>query len=1135
MSSIGGFDTFGASGALSILNSTGSSGGIFGALTGGATPSPSISALGVSNPLGSAGQTIQQITQNQSVQTQKNNIYKIISDRINAISTGQLKPSADWEKLGGYYAAQGRPFVISLSSKGQPVITPQDQMDASHYSVTQRNKLGDAVGKLLNMAPQVQANTNYDNLKSQWDSISVNLVDIKNHNMVPTTDWQQQAATILASNNPISFSLTPDGKVSVEDQTVSTFQDQDPAVRGVLMKASRIAGDAVSTDIAYNQYLAKGLDPPQAIQDKETQYSQMSWVQEASSYAAIGIPYTLGVDTSQIDTSINYVTKTEKTTYSNGLPNATNSFTINSNGTDGYGYPDTTTDAASPKPFAAGNSITTTIAGITDGAGSPISPIKYTNPVNVTSSAANALTVTDTVTGNTDNFAYDGAGTLTVTSTNKQGAQIGQNTYNATGLSAIASQPPTVSLVDGSGKAILTPGSGRPVSYSNAVTVNKIDQNNMTVTNSANGNVDTYSAQLDGSNNPVQDAKGNYLLSVTHTDSLGRTIGAPQTLAALSPGVNGLVSSTTNPMTIAANGAGTTTAISNQTILPMDKYSTAAGSNGNKLSNVITDGSGKTLGTYTNPVSLARDGAGNITVTDKLSGNVDTFVDNGDNTISVSHKDSAGDVVGTGSTVAGAGLNAIVAEPQTLSFTDGSGNAILATNGAPIPSYSNPVTFTDTSTSPDKSFKVTDNVSGYYDTYNYTDSTGTLSVGHFDKQGNQLYTQTANGVTGFAAKASPLTITDSSGGALTDTLGAAAPTYTSPVTVKDSGAGNFSITDSSTGYVDQYAYDSQANTLTITHSDNASNVLSTQSFTGLSGVGKPWTSMADANSSSWAVTSMPDGVTDSLGGTLTDTLGSAAPTYTNPVTVKDSGGGKFSVTDSVTGYVDQYAYDSTAQTLGVTRNDNAGNTLSTQSFTGVSGIAGLNIPAASLQPNAPTTWDVFNKTTLNSQLTSISSYSTSYDTSTFDMTNPATHVNTPAAYTSNTTFSYTSNNVTDPTLMRSALPNLQLSYVTSPKITVTPVTQLKMPASVEAATPPYDLSAHSMPKWQSDAMGYMKAGTPFMLDFDQQGNLVAKKLTGDNVVKFNNPQLGGSSYNPNAQTSQSTGLSGVALMLSTVA
>ena len=318
MSFIGGFDSFSSSGALSILNSMNGAGGLFSAINGSNTAaSPMISALGVSNTGISAGQTIQQLTQNQGIQTQKNSIYQSIADQVNAIATGQIQPSADWEKLGGYYAGTGTPFVISLDSKGQPAITSQDQMDASRYSVTQRSVLTNAITTLQNLQPQIQANANYDNLQNQWNSISVNLVDIKYNNMVATTDWQQEAATIMASNHPISFSLDTSGNVTVQDQTTSTFQDQAPSVRNVLVSASRIAADAVSTDMSYNQYLAQGASPQQAIQDKESQYSQYSWVQDASSYASMGIPYTLGVDPTQVDTSVNYLTKTEKTTYSN--------------------------------------------------------------------------------------------------------------------------------------------------------------------------------------------------------------------------------------------------------------------------------------------------------------------------------------------------------------------------------------------------------------------------------------------------------------------------------------------------------------------------------------------------------------------------------------------------------------------------------------------------------------------------------------------------------------------------------------------------------------------------------------------------------------------------------------------------
>ena len=1037
MSSIGGFDTFGGAGALSLLSSAGSSGGIFGALSGGSsTPSPTISALGVSNPLASAGQTIQQIIQNQGIQTQKNNIYKSIADNVNAVATGQMQPSTDWQKLGGYYAGIGTPFVITLDSKGQPAITSQDQMDVSRYSATQRNTLTEALTTLQNLAPEVKANSDYTNLQNQWNDISVNLVDIKNNNMVPTTDWQQQAATIMASNHPISFSLAADGTVTVQDQTTSTFEDQDPAVREGLIKASRIVGDAVSTDTSYNADLAQGITPPQALQDKESQYSQYSWVSDASSYASMGVPYTLGVDPTQIDTSVNYVTKTEKTTFSNGQPPTTTSYTVNQNGVDGFGFPDTTSDASNPQPFAAANRITTSIAGITDASGNPISPIKYTNPVNVVSTAANSLAVTDTVTGNTDKFAFDStAGSLTVTTTNKAGTQIGSASYTATGLSAVASEPPTTTLVDGSGKSILVGGSGLPVTYTGAVTVKNVDANTMTVTDSATGNVDTYSTQLDASGNPVKDAKGNYQISLTHADSLGRSIGSSQTFAASSPGVNALVSPNSNPITIAADGANTTTAISKTTVLPVDKFAAAIGGNGNKLTSSITDGSGNALATYTDPVSIAKDSTGTITVTNKASGTVDTYSDGGNGTISISHKDSAGDVIAATTTASGSGLNAVVAQTPTLSFTDGSGAAIKDDNGNPLPTYSNPVTFVDTSSGTDKSFKVTDAATGYVDTYSYSSATNSLTMSRVDKNGTQLLTQTASAVTGFAASTTPLSVgvTGSSGAAVLDASGAAPPSYTTPVSIKDTGNGSFSITNSSTGAVDLYAYDSAAQTLSITHNDSAGNTLSTQSFSGVAKLTPPWASMGSG------------------------------------------------------------------------------------------------------QSGAATTWDVFNKTTLHSTLASASSYSTSYDTSTFDLSNPATPVDTANAYSSTTSFSYANVDVGNPTLMQSALPNLKLNYVTTPKITVTAVTDVPMPTTLEPATPPYDLNSNSMPKWEADAMGFMKAGTPYMLDFDQQGNLVAKQLTGDNVVKFNNPQPGMAGYNPAAQSSSSSGLSGIALMLSTVA
>ena len=357
------------------------------------------------------------------------------------------------------------------------------------------------------------------------------------------------------------------------------------------------------------------------------------------------------------------------------------------------------------------------------------------------------------------------------------------------------------------------------------------------------------------------------------------------------------------------------------------------------------------------------------------------------------------------------------------------------------------------------------------------------------------------------------------------------------MTVADSGAGKFSVTDTSTGNVDLYNYDSAAQTLSIVHNDSTGTAIAPQQdFIGITGLKTPWVAQQAASPTNWNVTPNPVGLTDGGGGTLLDTNGVAAPNYTNPVTITNAGNGQFSVTDNTTGYVDQYSYDSVGQTLSITHNDNANNPLGTQNFTGITGIAGLGgISTASLPPSGPTTWDVFNKTTQHSTLTSSSSYATSYDTSNFDITNPATSVTIAGAYTSTTSFSYTNVNVNNPTLMQSALPNLKLNYVVTPKITVTSVTDVPMPTSLQSAQEPYDINTKTMEQWQKDAMGFMKAGTPFMINFDQQGHMVAQQLTGDNVVKFNNPTAGTGGYNPNAQTASYNPYSGVASLLSTIA
>jgi hypothetical protein len=93
---------------------------------------------------------------------------------------------------------------------------------------------------------------------------------------------------------------------------------------------------------------------------------------------------------------------------------------------------------------------------------------------------------------------------------------------------------------------------------------------------------------------------------------------------------------------------------------------------------------------------------------------------------------------------------------------------------------------------------------------------------------------------------------------------------------------------------------------------------------------------------------------------------------------------------------------------------------------------------------------------------------------------------------------------------------LEVDPVMTSSISVKPLTKLPIPDRI--ATPTYSQSELQNGKdpWLKDAADLIANGTAFMLDFDQTGNVVAKQLSAENVIRYNNPVTPLQSYSQSA-------------------
>jgi len=250
----------GGSGTVAgLLQQAGGGSGIFSALS--STPT---------NPVESA-QNTQAITQ------QKNNILTQAVTRLDYIASGQLKPSADWEKLGAYYAQTGQPYVLTLDSKGGIQVTGQADAsyDASRYTQAEQQKLSSALDDLNSMFAKQKANDDNAALVKKLKGAAVELDAMALGVVTPQSDWEVQAQLYQTTHTPFKLALDAKGNIIAQDQT------QNPDYTGLNAQQVGTLSKAINS---IKQDLIDGT------------YGTDSYQADAASYASLNRNFYLDLD-----------------------------------------------------------------------------------------------------------------------------------------------------------------------------------------------------------------------------------------------------------------------------------------------------------------------------------------------------------------------------------------------------------------------------------------------------------------------------------------------------------------------------------------------------------------------------------------------------------------------------------------------------------------------------------------------------------------------------------------------------------------------------------------------------------------------------------------------------------------------
>lgn len=190
---------------------------------------------------------IQSIIDSAGVQASRQQFFNNVAMRIEALRTGQIEPSEDWEKVAAYLSTKGQPFVVGVDAKGQVTVDAQADTDLGRFNEAEKTKLTNAFAELDEMARRIDANTKNQAWVDQLENVPAILDSMREWATPPDSGWQTDAMVLQKAGIPFKVVLSEKGELTVVDQTKSRFFDTPPAEQRVMFQAIDVVKNTLKT------------------------------------------------------------------------------------------------------------------------------------------------------------------------------------------------------------------------------------------------------------------------------------------------------------------------------------------------------------------------------------------------------------------------------------------------------------------------------------------------------------------------------------------------------------------------------------------------------------------------------------------------------------------------------------------------------------------------------------------------------------------------------------------------------------------------------------------------------------------------------------------------------------------------
>lgn len=254
----------------SLLGGMGGS-SLFSAISGGGSTGVLSGLLNAIS--GGDGLSTDQLLAKQQVDQKRNGILTEVANRLSYIQSGQLEPSADWEKVAAYSMETGQPMVAYLNDRGQVEAMPQSDSDLSRYNTMQQNQLYDAMDQIAEMSAKIRGNKENDKLLNKLEHANDYIQAFANGQLTPQDGWEMEATRLMTTKTPFTIALDNKGEIMIQDQVTADYGTMPIEQQKILRDAATQLRTALQTET----------------------YTKL-WQADAKTYAENNISFHLEVD-----------------------------------------------------------------------------------------------------------------------------------------------------------------------------------------------------------------------------------------------------------------------------------------------------------------------------------------------------------------------------------------------------------------------------------------------------------------------------------------------------------------------------------------------------------------------------------------------------------------------------------------------------------------------------------------------------------------------------------------------------------------------------------------------------------------------------------------------------------------------